>query len=175
MVGTTATAHLPHPSKAQLQDALTTYPASPAKERNPHDVPTFDSQSLTSPKAPVLYLPPLLSSLPETTDRVEEDQLDKLEFPPLVTETRLPDIDPASLSLHRALHRFRPLTSDSAATPYPEAFNWSELSLPEDEERDWYCVVFWSKRKAGSDSGCKFFDLISFSEIVLIRSILSII
>jgi hypothetical protein len=36
-------------------------------------------------------------------------------------------------------------------TPYGEAFNWDQLVLPEHEEREWYCVVFRSKRKAGSD------------------------
>jgi hypothetical protein len=71
----------------------------------------------------------------------------------LVTETRLPDIDPTSLSLHKALHHFKPLTTDYADTPYALAFNWSELVLPENEEREWYCVVFRSKRKTGSDSG----------------------
>ena len=37
--------------------------------------------------------------------------------------------------------------------PYAEAFNWDELELPADEEREWYCVAFRSKRKEGSDSG----------------------
>lgn len=148
---------LPSPPKPLAQDGSTTYPTDPAastlEERDPHTLPKFDSQSLAAPKAPVLYLPPLLSSPPETTGSVIEDPAVELEFPPLITETRLPDIDPASLSLHKALHWFKPVTPDYAATPYPEAFNWSELVLPESEERDWYCVVFRSKRAAGSDSG----------------------
>ena len=69
------------------------------------------------------------------------------------TTTRLPDIDPASLSLHKALHGFSPATERYADTAYAEAFNWDELELPEDEEREWYCVAFRSKRKEGSDSG----------------------
>lgn len=147
---------LPYPSKPLVQDGSTTYPAASAsKERDPHAFPNFDSQSLAAPKAPVLYLPPLLSSPPETPNSVIEDPIVKLEFPPLITETRLPDIDPASLSLHKALHWFRPVTTDYAAMPYAEAFNWNELLLPESEERDWYCVVFRSKRTAGSDSGRK--------------------
>jgi hypothetical protein len=73
------------------------------------------------------------------------------ENPPLTTETRLPDIDPVSLSLHKALHHFRPLSSDYASTPYADAFNWHELELPIDEEREWYCVAFVSKRKDGSN------------------------
>ncbi|KAF9000858.1 Carboxylesterase family-domain-containing protein [Cyathus striatus] len=68
-------------------------------------------------------------------------------------QTRLPDIDPASLSMHKALHLFKPITENYAGAPYQDAFNWPELTLPEDEERDWYCVVFRSKRKAGSNGG----------------------
>jgi hypothetical protein len=45
------------------------------------------------------------------------------------------------------------LTANYAVTPYADAFNWSSLQLPEDEEREWYCVVFRSKRKPESDSG----------------------
>jgi hypothetical protein len=55
------------------------------------------------------------------------------------------------LSLHKALHHFKPSSPDYAITAYDQAFNWSELRLPKDEEREWYCVVFRSKRKAGSD------------------------
>jgi hypothetical protein len=69
----------------------------------------------------------------------------------LTTETRLPYIDPVSLSLHRALHYFRPLNDKYASRAYGEAFNWDELRLPEDEEREWYCVAFRSRRKEGSN------------------------
>ncbi|KAG5342969.1 hypothetical protein C0989_005918 [Termitomyces sp. Mn162] len=119
------------------------------RERNPHDLPTFDFNSLTHPQAPVLYLPPLLSSLPEqhSSEHIPTDH------PPVVTATRLPDIDPASLSLHKALHHFKPVDADYAGKHYTEAFNWRQLVLPEDEEREWFCVVFRSKRKAGSDGG----------------------
>ncbi|KAF5393533.1 hypothetical protein D9757_000559 [Collybiopsis confluens] len=145
-------AHPPHPSQLREKYLSTSTPSSlTLHARDPHDIPTFDSRSLIEPKAPILYLPPLLSSLPAFLPRSES--LLPQERPPLVTETRLPDIDPASLSLHRTLHRFRPLDTHYADTPYPEAFNWSELSLPEDEEREWYCVVFRSKRRAGSDGG----------------------
>ncbi|KAF7311346.1 UPF0643 protein [Mycena kentingensis (nom. inval.)] len=115
----------------------------PPHYSNPHNLPNFDKRS----RSPVLYLPPLLSSLPR-----DVEELPRLgDNPPLVTETRLPDIDPCSLSLHKALHRFTPITADYASVPYTEAFNWDELSLPVDEEREWYCVVFRSRRKAGSD------------------------
>ncbi|KAF8161068.1 hypothetical protein B0H34DRAFT_364878 [Crassisporium funariophilum] len=115
---------------------------------DPHQIPTFSSTLEFD--APVLYLPPLLSSLPEKYP-THQDSL-KSQFPPLVTETRLPDIDPASLSLHKALHHFKPSNSNYADTPYDNAFNWSELRLPENEEREWYCVVFRSRRKTGSDN-----------------------
>ncbi|KAJ7096333.1 hypothetical protein C8R44DRAFT_717766 [Mycena epipterygia] len=144
-------AHPPHGSQ------YSTANASPARslllkaskpDEDPHNVPTFDEEKL----APILYLPPLLSSLPANIPSTPLP-----EYPPLVTQTRLPDIDPASLSLHKALHHFKPKNGDYAVTPYSEAFNWDQLVLPENEERDWYCVVFRSKRKAGSD-GTSLYD-----------------
>ncbi|KAL4074051.1 hypothetical protein J3A83DRAFT_4357915 [Scleroderma citrinum] len=117
--------------------------------RDPHEPPTFDSKCLTQPTTTVLYLPPLLSSLPPGV----EVPLVSTDNPPLVTETHLPDIDPVSLSLHKALHHFRPLSGGYADLPYAQAFNWLELDLPLDEEREWYAVVFRSKRKPGSDGG----------------------
>lgn len=156
-------AHPPHPSELLLQHGGSLIPvAATSKDRDPHDVPIFDSKSLIEPIAPVLYLPPLLSSLPEKLNIQPEEfsvRVADSEFPPLVTETRLPNIDPASLSLHKALHQFRPLTLNYAGTPYVEAFNWGELLLPEGEDREWYCVVFLSRRKAGSDGGCEFIYL----------------
>ncbi len=121
-----------------------------AVTHDPHLLPVFTSSDLISPSAPILYLPPLLSSLPESL-AYKLLSVDP-SHQPLVTDTRLPDIDPASLSLHKALHKFMPSTAGYAETPYEEAFNWSELCLPEDEEREWYCVVFRSKRKTGSNS-----------------------
>ncbi|KAI9068266.1 hypothetical protein FKP32DRAFT_1672352 [Trametes sanguinea] len=120
---------------------------------DPHILPTFSRS-----QSPILYLPPLLSSLPPGVI-VPQPPADSPAFSsptvprPLSTESRLPSIDKASLALHRALHHFRPLTEDYATTPYAEAFNWDELELPADEEREWYCVVFRSKRKEGSDGG----------------------
>ncbi|KXN90622.1 UPF0643 protein PB2B2.08 [Leucoagaricus sp. SymC.cos] len=149
----TAFAHPPHPSELLLRHPVAPPAPTTSVHRDPHNVPTFDLKSLTNPAAPVLYLPPLLSSLPERINTEADKTLGNSEFVPLVTETRLPNIDPASLSLHKALHRFRPLSPNYAGTPYTEAFNWDELILPEDEDRDWYCVVFRSKRKAGSDGG----------------------
>ncbi|KAF9049720.1 hypothetical protein BJ165DRAFT_941442 [Panaeolus papilionaceus] len=131
--------HPPHP--AQLVAG-----SSSKQTQDPHLLPDFKNAQPFS--EPVLYLPPLLSSLPANVQHVPPT---KLENPPLVTDTRLPDIDPASLSLHKALHHFKPLDASYADTPYAQAFNWSELSLPESEEREWYCVVFRSKRKPASD------------------------
>ncbi|PPQ98622.1 hypothetical protein CVT24_003955 [Panaeolus cyanescens] len=121
------------------------HPPHPSQQDH-HSLPNFHTTQPFS--EPVLYLPPLLSSLPEN---IKHDLPEKLQVTPLVTETRLPDIDPASLSLHKALHHFRPLDANYADTPYDQAFNWSDLLLPESEEREWYCVVFRSKRKPASD------------------------
>lgn len=136
-----------HDSQKDLS-AGSTLPINDGQERDPHQPPTFDSESLKNPSSTILYLPPLLSSLPPGIE-VPNIRPDR---PPLVTKTHLPDIDPASLSLHKALHHFRPLSSEYARLPYAESFNWLDLDLPLDEEREWYAVVFRSKRKAGSDS-----------------------
>lgn len=153
--------HPLHPLKFLLRPATTVVTSS--KKCSPHDVPIFDSKSLIEPTSPVLYLPPLLSSLPEKMDFQFEESLADPELPPLATTTRLPSIDPASLSLHKALHRFRPLTTDYASIPYPEAFNWEELLLPKMDDRDWFCVAFRSRRKAGSDGDCGFSYSVLFS------------
>lgn len=116
---------------------------------DPHKKPTFASQERHHS---ILYLPPLISSLPHyVEDDSEPGSLAPNDRPPLTTETRLPNIDPVSLSLHKALHHFRPYDDQYASRPYAEAFNWSDLQLPVDEEREWYIVAFRSKRKSGSD------------------------
>lgn len=90
------------------------------------------------PPDPILYLPPLLSPLPARVQppssstssglrpgsKAAEDLIDKelLSF-----ETRLPDIDPASLELHQALHGLKPVDGDYASRPYDRAFNWADL------------------------------------------------
>lgn len=146
--------HSPNHDSVVPRDAPISLDSSEAQAflRDPHTMPFFDSQTLCRPKNHVLFLPPLLSALPEGLGF----HLVSSETPAVVTETRLPDIDPASLSLHKALHHFRPANSDYASIPYHEAFNWAELLLPDEDEREWYCVVFRSKRKEGIDSGCSF-------------------
>lgn len=116
-----------------------------------HKLPLFDVHE--PPSTPLLYLPPLLSKLPEHV--TSDPLLEKHQHRPLTTDTRLPAIDPTSLSLHKALHHFKHVTPDYAAVPYAEAFNWSELRLPINEEREWYCVAFRSQRKKESESLCK--------------------
>ena len=119
-------------------------------KRDPHDLPDFSDPN--SQSSPALFLPPLLSSLPDGFSHTPAPAPDQ---PPLTTQTHLPDIDPASLSLHRALHYFSPITPHYATEPYAESFNWASLSLPEDQEREWYVVAFRSRRRPGSDSGCE--------------------
>ncbi|KDN44487.1 hypothetical protein RSAG8_05534, partial [Rhizoctonia solani AG-8 WAC10335] len=154
------------------------------QERDPHTLPTFTNESVHAPQEPVLYLPPLLSALPTSLSSRARDlsrgnhdhynqhygraseTTDLPKLPPHPdrlgpTATRLPDIDPASLSLHRALHVLKP-RKGFANLPYAEAFNWDEISaayrsevdkIADGElEREWYVVAFRSRRKAGSDS-----------------------
>lgn len=84
-----------------------------------------------------------------------------------------PSLDASSLSLQKALLKFAPLFTAYADIPYAEAFNWSELSLPLSEEREWYCVAFRSKRRAGSDSQGDFWPtlVLTFSEIQLTQAL----
>ena len=156
-----------------MSTAVLSAPSSEPSLVHDHDVvdePQNETQTLTAtsqfsypqsqfvfeanPTEPVLYLPPILSLLPVeyrqlTASLVENQTTGTLT--PLSTESHLPSIDKASLSLHLALHRFRAVTREYATVPYAEAFNWNEIELPEDDEHEWYCVAFNSKRRAGSD------------------------
>ncbi|KAK8864204.1 hypothetical protein IAR55_001450 [Kwoniella newhampshirensis] len=134
-----------------------------------HSLPSTTDEISTDP---ILFLPPLLSPLPHDHNHNhnhahdqdhdhDHDERAGAGARQLVQglidalkgfETRLPNIDPASLALHQALHHFRPLGSDYASTGYDEAFNWQELSLPKTVQREWYCVVFRSRRKPESSS-----------------------
>ncbi|KAI0645538.1 hypothetical protein C8Q79DRAFT_1010482 [Trametes meyenii] len=137
-----------HEAPLASQEEATEVLAQPVHD--PHVLPTFSRS-----QSPILYLPPLLSSLPPGVVHPASGAAfaSPSAPPPLSTESRLPSIDPASLALHRALHNFHPVTEDYANTSYAEAFNWEELKLPLEEEREWYCVVFRSKRREGSDGG----------------------
>lgn len=140
--------HPPIPSTSSLHDYLppATITSDLVNVSAHHRLPsTTDHISAT----PILYLPPLLSPLPghveHHTHSPSEEQLSSFS-------THLPDIDPASLALHQALHHFRPKDTHYAAREYSDAFNWTELGLSEDVEREWYCVVFRSRRNKESES-----------------------
>ncbi|EKM54270.1 uncharacterized protein PHACADRAFT_258014 [Phanerochaete carnosa HHB-10118-sp] len=153
--GALAPSDLAMSRRRQIQAPISTTPQDVLQpdahnEHDPHRLPDFDEMGLAAPPHPILYLPPLLSKLPEGYSHYHEPSG---RFKPLSTETHLPDIDSVSLSLHKALHKFHPVTDEYAETPYEEAFNWSELELPENAEREWYAVSFRSKRKEGSDGG----------------------
>ena len=147
----------PLDSSTPSSSSLVSTPASSIIElpnqvpRNPHDIPVFDKETLTNPGEPILYLPPFLSSLPHTLSPPKSTFSNGRI--PKATEAHLPDIDSPSLSLHKALHKFTPITDNYAAVSYAEAFNWDELDLPEEDEHEWYGVTFRSLRKRGSESG----------------------
>lgn len=102
------------------------------------------------PADPILYLPPLLSPLPDHVEHKHHHGPSEEELSSF--DTRLPDIDPASLALHQALHHFEPVDTHYASREYSSAFNWSELELDDEVEREWYCVVFRSRRNKESES-----------------------
>lgn len=94
----------------------------------------------------VLYLPPLLSLLPDQLEAPEPTS----DAPHVNwTDSRLPDIDPPSRQLHDALHRFGPIDPAYAHVPYASAFNWADLDLPNDLAHEW-CVVRTSAALTGS-------------------------
>ncbi|KAJ2969599.1 hypothetical protein NUW54_g12926 [Trametes sanguinea] len=136
LVDSTVHNNAPHTTPKHLESQEKALEPVAKNAHDPHILPTFSRS-----QSPILYLPPLLSSLPPGVI-VPQPPADSPAF-------SSPTVPP----LHRALHHFRPLTEDYATTPYAEAFNWDELELPADEEREWYCVVFRSKRKEGSDGG----------------------
>lgn len=114
-----------------------------------HHLPPVSASSI--PDDPILYLPPLLSPLPKAHQHTHESHIPSEEELSNFN-TRLPDIDPASLVLHQALHHFAPRDDKYAKRRYDTAFNWDDLSLPLEVEREWYCVVFRSRRKPESSS-----------------------
>ncbi|ORY89751.1 hypothetical protein BCR35DRAFT_287766 [Leucosporidium creatinivorum] len=126
--------------------AATNRARQPAPPRAPTDLPDLRR----TPSADLLYLPPLLSLLPASTPpatplRTENHQVG-------YTTSRLPTVDAASIALHHALHAFKPTTPNYAYDDYSEAFNFNELRLPEEMEREWYIVAFRSTRAADSPS-----------------------
>ena len=105
-----------------------------------HTLPSISSSHQSSsgnsegdglvPSDPVLYLPPLLSPLPASYRGTQGQKIKSTKPEDLEFATRLPNIDPASLVLHQALHNFRPLDQKYSTTEYDQAFNWSDIVRP---------------------------------------------
>lgn len=110
----------------------------------PLQEPTIQ-QGPTAATAAVLqtHLPPLLSRLPTAllaTPTFPPTPVSALAAPLLVgyTQSHLPSIDPTSLALHYALYWFRVTDLENyARLAYEDAFNWNDLLLPEELEREW--------------------------------------
>ncbi|KAL9110286.1 MAG: hypothetical protein Q9227_005193 [Pyrenula ochraceoflavens] len=118
-------------------------------------IPPQLPQQLNSPPTDTVYLPPLLSRLPQALlASASELPSPAPGLPSAVgyTTSRLPSIDPASVALHKALLNFHAVTSNYATSPYQDAFNWSELELPLEVEREWYIVAFRSLRHPHSNT-----------------------
>lgn len=102
---------------------------------------TSTSSTSTIPLIPagLIYLPPLLSLLPSTSiPKTKPTQEFDFNNPSVgFTTSHLPSIDSASIALHNALHHFRPVSEDYAFVEYANAFNWDELRLEIDVEREW--------------------------------------
>lgn len=138
----------PSHSHSHSHDRHSDDPLDPTHVEAHHHLPTASDPI---PADPILYLPPLLSPLPEHA-RHSHKHSGPTEEELSSFSTRLPDIDPASLALHQALHHFAPIDSFYASREYSSAFNWSSLELDDKVEREWYCVVFRSRRNKESES-----------------------
>lgn len=122
---------------------LAVLPSSPLKtSTEQQQLDHFTSQTL----ATRFVIPPLLSRLPAALVASPGQPptpvpISALEQANRVghTESRLPSIDKASLALHYALHSFRVMDTERyAAMLYKDAFNWNELLLPQELEREWW-------------------------------------
>lgn len=116
-------------SPSHLSDSDSTWQRRTSVEHH-HTLPPVSS---SIPTDPILYLPPLLSPLPAHARTQEQPypahgvEVSARPDPLSDFSSRLPDIDPASLVLHRALHRFAPVDEKYSRRRYDQAFNWSEL------------------------------------------------
>lgn len=75
-------------------------------------------------------------------------------------------VDEASKLLSIALTKFRHITDDYAREYYEKAFNWDEIELPLDIEKEFYCVVFRSRRKPDVDTDLYTADRLAHEEAV---------
>lgn len=114
---------------------------APPRQKSTSNSPVASSsslQTLPSDDKDLLYLPPLLSLLPLQTPVTEVVEPFDFNHPAVgFTTSRLPYVDAASIALHKALFRLKPVDEDYATAPYAEAFNWDELRLDVDVEREW--------------------------------------
>lgn len=101
----------------------------------PTSLPDATSSSSLS-SFPVL--PPLISRLPPALLASPSTPVPTPAPSVGYTESHLPAVDEASLALHHALHKFHVIDVEHYANaPYDQAFNWSELKLPEEVVREW--------------------------------------
>lgn len=105
--------------------------------------PLLEPTSLQSILVTITRLPPLLSRLPTALLAFPASppapvSTSTAALPVGYTQSRLPSIDPSSLALHYALYKFQVTNLENyARLPYEEAFNWQDLLLPEELEREW--------------------------------------
>ncbi|CAD6568522.1 MAG: hypothetical protein CYPHOPRED_002686 [Cyphobasidiales sp. Tagirdzhanova-0007] len=112
------------------------------------------SPPLSVTSLPSYTAPPLLSRLPlnllasSTSSRPTNTRKCIVGY----TDNHLPAIDETSLALHFALSSFHAVNDQYATLPYTEAFNWDEIQLPLESEREWYIVAFRSVRRQDADT-----------------------
>ncbi|ORX34235.1 hypothetical protein BD324DRAFT_173468 [Kockovaella imperatae] len=118
---------------------------------SPLSRPSYRQQEVSSGSSGVKnasYILPVLPNLIEPR-REEEHLVTQGNFSHLYSD----DLDRPSMILQQTLEGFRASSSRYATERYDIAFNWTDLEgLPLDMHREWYCVVFRSKRKASSSN-----------------------
>ena len=75
-------------------------------------------------------------------------------------------VDEASKLLSMELSKFKHITENYANEKYEDSFNWNELELPEYIEKDFYAVVFRSKRRQDNDYDLYKADRLAHEEAV---------
>jgi hypothetical protein len=122
---------------------------------------SFDASATCSHASPSNYISTATGIYPDL--ELDEPQQDNYPvprptvlFPPLSLPTPSPhqSIDAASASLLSSLISSFEITSPDGkphSRPYFQAFSFSQLRLPRDTQREWYCVFFRSTKRLEGD------------------------
>ena len=136
--------------------ALSSPVARITPRHDPHYLPTPHKNSSPAHPSPRLYLPLPVSSLAAKYEQLPEPTSSYLPFK---VETFSSEVAAVTRQLHKTLHRFKPTSDQYTEMPFEVAFNWDELTLPEDMDQEWFAIVTHSKHPDGPNAARKFKDV----------------